>query len=115
VKCEINYENAPIGDVLIDYNGQEGAYGIILFINNGVIDCLEGFPYISHEWIDDYDKIDDIYHMRKTLQNKLHRRDAGHIKDILMEILPVGYQDDLIVLDKMKESQVETAEGKIDR
>jgi hypothetical protein len=82
---EKKYASLHMGDVLIDYDGQEGAYGVILFVDDGFIDCLEGHPFISHEWIDDYDKIDDMYY-EETPNGKLYERDASRLEEIGQKI-----------------------------
>jgi hypothetical protein len=82
-----NKRNFTLSDVLIDYGGQEVAYGLILFVDDGFISCLEGFPYISHEWVDDYDRIDNIYYSGKTPNDKFYERDAERIKYLFSEPL----------------------------
>ncbi|MDR1426054.1 MAG: hypothetical protein LBI70_03660 [Rickettsiales bacterium] len=90
----IDNKSFIILDVFIDYNGQEKAYGFNFFVDNGVINYLEGFPFIYDDWInwsaDDYDKIDDMYYGGERLGDKLHIRDTNIIGGIGSNI-PIEY------------------------
>jgi hypothetical protein len=79
-----------ISDVIIDYDGQDVAYGSVLFIEHGFISCLEGHQFGGRNWIDDYDKIDDMYYVGETMERKLHKRDVGYLNEIGQNI-PMEY------------------------
>jgi hypothetical protein len=86
----IDGKNFTISDVQIDYDGQILAYGAILFIEKGFINVLDGTPFIGHNWIEDYDKVNDMYYQGKTLDDKLYKRDVSQLEEIGQNI-PAEY------------------------
>lgn len=54
-----------IGDICGLYEGNSNKdVDFVLFIRNGLIDCLEGCTFGSEEWPTDYEKINLVYHTK---------------------------------------------------
>ncbi|MDR1426051.1 MAG: hypothetical protein LBI70_03645 [Rickettsiales bacterium] len=78
-----------LGDVFIDYNGQRDAFGTTLFIDDGLISCLEVFHLTVDDWVNDYDKIDDVYYCRFDGSGaKTYERDTQHVKEVIRRNMP---------------------------
>jgi hypothetical protein len=83
----ISNKNFVLADVGIDYDGTKFAYEIKLFIDGGFISCLLGYAYKADDWIEDYDKIDDIYN---SIRRGPGVRNTGYIKAKFDRIMPSG-------------------------
>jgi hypothetical protein len=80
----IDNRSFTLYDVGIDYNGEEPGCGVTLFIENGFIECLEGYTFTDN-WIEDYDRVGDVYYAGGTPQNKLHKRSIHYLNKILQK------------------------------
>jgi hypothetical protein len=88
-----------ISDIRIRYDGAEDAYGAKLYIKNGFIDTLKGYASTNDGWIEDYDRVDDMYYkigetyysyFKKKIWKKLYKRDYSSLKNIGQDI-PLEY------------------------
>ena len=85
-KYRLEDYNFVIADVVVDYNNTNIAYGIILFINNGYINMLEGHPFSYDNWIENYNNITGIYYLNLDKNGNIIETQKRNLNKLINDI-----------------------------